>query len=171
MPRFPHCMPSAAALAALTLAVACRDEPARPPASGEPPATAASSRAHPASLPATFEARSASGSASHAAPEPLITGPMSREEIRAVINRDVERFLTCFKLTPAETPAFAGKVTVHFTIDPRGQVVDATVAESTVGKSPVASCVLETVRALQFPAPRGGGTVEVTYPFVFRPAR
>ena len=34
----------------------------------------------------------------------------------------------------------------------------------------VDQCVVQTLRNLQFPAPTGGGTVEVTYPFTFAPS-
>jgi hypothetical protein len=35
----------------------------------------------------------------------------------------------------------------------------------------VQSCLLTKLRALQFPKPRGGGVVIVTYPFVFKSSR
>jgi len=150
-----------AVLAAIALSLQSRrNDSARAPT---PPATSGAD--------APVSASAVSGPTGHDALAPLIVGPMSREEIRSVINRNLQRFMACFELAPPDSPAIGGKVSIHFTINPAGDVVDATSADSTVGKSPVANCVLETMQSIKFPAPRGGGTVQVTYPFVFRPAR
>ena len=34
----------------------------------------------------------------------------------------------------------------------------------------VASCVADVIRGIEFPKPKGGGGVQVNYPFTFRPA-
>jgi hypothetical protein len=39
-----------------------------------------------------------------------------------------------------------------------------------MGDKSVESCVAEAVRAIQFPKPKGGGMVNVRYPFIFQPA-
>jgi hypothetical protein len=54
---------------------------------------------------------------------------------------------------------------VQFFIRPDGKVATATAS----GVDPdVASCVAEVIRQIEFPKPKGGGGVQVNYPFVFR---
>ena len=62
------------------------------------------------------------------------------------------------------------KVTVLFVIDGNGKVADALVQQTTMASEPVESCILNHVRRWQFPSPQGGGTVQVTYPYVFKSA-
>ncbi|MCA9550639.1 MAG: AgmX/PglI C-terminal domain-containing protein, partial [Myxococcales bacterium] len=61
----------------------------------------------------------------------------------------------------------SGKISVYFTIAPTGSVANASVRETTMNDANVESCVEKVMRSLQFPKPRGGGIVVVTYPFVF----
>ena len=56
----------------------------------------------------------------------------------------------------------------NFVIDGAGRVGDALVQQSTMGSEPVESCIVTHVRRWAFPAPEGGGTVQVTYPYVFK---
>jgi len=58
-------------------------------------------------------------------------------------------------------------VEVKFSIALDGAV---TRANATGVHPDVASCVANVILGLEFPKPTGGG-VEVTYPFVFEPAR
>ncbi len=44
----------------------------------------------------------------------------------------------------------------------------ARIKSSTLGDSTVESCVTDRVLEIRFPAPKGGGTVTVSYPFVFK---
>ena len=68
----------------------------------------------------------------------------------------------------ARDPSLYGKVTVQFVIDGTGRVADALVHETSMGSEPVESCIVGHVRRWTFPAPQGGSTVQVTYPYVFR---
>lgn len=64
----------------------------------------------------------------------------------------------------------AGRLTVRFTISGAGRVMAAAVQESSVGDARVESCLREAVTRWEFPQPRGGGAVVVSYPFVLVPA-
>ena len=63
----------------------------------------------------------------------------------------------------------AGKVTVKFLISPYGLIDSATVVEDTLKTKEVAGCILTAIRQWAFRPPDGGGTVQVTFPWVFRP--
>jgi hypothetical protein len=53
---------------------------------------------------------------------------------------------------------------VQFFIRPDGKVASATASGV---DSEVASCVAEVIKKIEFPKPKGGGGVQVSYPFVF----
>jgi hypothetical protein len=57
-------------------------------------------------------------------------------------------------------------VTTQFFIQPDGKVASS--AGSGVSAR-VASCVAGVIKNIEFPKPKGGGGVQVNYPFTFRP--
>jgi TonB family protein len=68
-----------------------------------------------------------------------------------------------------ERPELTGKIVLMFAIGPDGKVPKAAVDSTTLEDAEVERCMVETVKKLRFPRPKGG-SVKVTYPFVFRPA-
>jgi hypothetical protein len=44
------------------------------------------------------------------------------------------------------------------------------VAQSTANNNELETCVAGRVRTWMFPKPKGGGVVQVTYPFIFKAA-
>jgi TonB family protein len=74
----------------------------------------------------------------------------------------------CYEKELTKDPGLYGKVAVVFVIDGSGKVADALVQQSTMGSAAVEGCMLSHVRRWAFPAPEGGGTVQVTYPYVFK---
>lgn len=97
----------------------------------------------------------------------IIKGSLSKEEIGRVIRRNLARFKFCYEKQLNANPNLSGKISVYFTIAPTGSVANASVRETTMNDANVESCVEKVMRSLQFPKPRGGGIVVVTYPFVF----
>ncbi len=97
-------------------------------------------------------------------------GSLSREEIQRVITRVQSQVKHCYTARLSDTPDLAGKVVLAWSIGADGTVTGAKVSQSTLQDKRVADCVLKVVKRLQFPKPRGGGTVKVTYPWVFSPA-
>jgi pSer/pThr/pTyr-binding forkhead associated (FHA) protein len=97
----------------------------------------------------------------------IIKGSLTKEEIGRVIRRNLARFKFCYEKQLNANPNLSGKISVYFTIAPTGSVANASVRETTMNDANVESCVEKVMRSLQFPKPRGGGIVVVTYPFVF----
>jgi hypothetical protein len=91
---------------------------------------------------------------------------LSRDEIQRVISRALPRIRYCYERELGAAPDLEGKVTSSFVIGRDGTVATASSAH-TMPVPAVAGCVDGVVRSLAFPAPRGGGQVVVTYPFVF----
>jgi TonB family protein len=75
----------------------------------------------------------------------------------------------CYEQQLRRNPTLAGKVTIEFTIQPRGNVTDVHVKENSTGDSAVATCVANTVGTFRFNPGPEGGSVTYAYPFVFAP--
>lgn len=75
----------------------------------------------------------------------------------------------CYETELRKNPSLAGKVTVEFTIQERGNVTNARAAENTTGSGAVADCVVNTVARFRFNPGPEGGSVTFSYPFVFAP--
>jgi TonB family protein len=94
-------------------------------------------------------------------------GALGKEDVGRVMRRHAPRFRHCYERELSRDPNLAGKVVLHFTIAPTGQVTNAKVTESTVGDVALERCLTEVMRSVPFPSPKGGGVVMVTYPFLF----
>ncbi len=97
-----------------------------------------------------------------------VVGGLSREVINRVIQKHYSEIKYCYEKELSRDPGLYGKVTVLFMIEGSGRVGDALVQQTTMGSEPVESCMINHVRRWVFPAPQGGGTVQVTYPYVFK---
>jgi hypothetical protein len=97
-----------------------------------------------------------------------VVGGLSREVINRVIQKHYNEIKYCYEKELSKSPDLYGKVTVLFLIDGGGRVGEALVQQTTLASDPVESCIINHVRRWSFPAPRGGGTVQVTYPYVFK---
>lgn len=103
----------------------------------------------------------------------IYEGGLSREEIQRVISRSMSQIKYCYEKELTRTPALAGKLVLRWQIAGDGTVRAVTTTENTLapaGSAAVAQCAQRLVSRLTFPAPKGGGTVNVTYPFVFSTA-
>jgi TonB family protein len=98
----------------------------------------------------------------------IVVGGLNRDVINRIIQRHYNEVKYCYEKELTRDPGLYGKVTVLFVIDGTGRVGDALVQESSMGSEPVESCIVGHVRRWAFPAPQGGGTVQVTYPYVFK---
>ncbi len=99
---------------------------------------------------------------------PEVVGALDRELIRRVIHANIGQIRYCYESQLGRAPTLAGKVAIRFIITPTGTVSTASVAQSTVSHAELEACVAGRVRTWQFPKPRGGGVVVVTYPFLFK---
>jgi len=97
-----------------------------------------------------------------------VVGGLSRDVINRVIQKHYNEIKYCYEKELTKDPSLYGKVTVMFLIDGTGRVGEALVQQTTMSSEPVESCMINRVRRWVFPAPQGGGTVQVTYPYVFK---
>lgn len=95
------------------------------------------------------------------------TGRLPSEAISAVIQKAMPCFLLCYEVALDSQPGLRGQITTRFMISPTGRVASAEVKQNTIKAESVGKCVVEVTNGLTFPQPKGGGPVQVTYPFSF----
>lgn len=94
-------------------------------------------------------------------------GSLSREEIQRVVKRHMNQIKYCYEKELAKSPNLQGKVVAFWIISGTGLVQTAKASQNTMGNKSVEQCIMKVVKRMRFPRPKGGGTVTVTYPFVF----
>jgi len=99
---------------------------------------------------------------------PTVQGSLDRDVIRRVIRRHINEVRFCYEQQLAQDPQLSGRVAVRFTISATGQVTAAQITSTTLQNANVEQCITRAVRRWRFPAPRGGGVVVVTYPFILQ---
>lgn len=93
---------------------------------------------------------------------------LEKSEVGNVINAHLGEIRYCYESAALNQAKIEGKLVVHFMIGPEGKVKSADSVSSTLPDSRIDSCVVKRLKGWTFPKPRGGTTVSVTYPFVFR---
>ena len=97
---------------------------------------------------------------------PVVNGDLAKTEIRKVIRAQRATFLACYVRELATQPALQGSVYLQFFIAPTGKVLASSASGLTPG---IADCIAKIIKTAVFPTPKGGGGVQVNYPFTFRP--
>jgi len=101
--------------------------------------------------------------------DPIILGALDRSLIDEVVKRHLSQIKYCYQRELTKDPTLGGKVVIKFTIAKDGTVSAAETKSTTVNNSAVESCIVGRFLRMQFPEPRGGGIVVVSYPFLFSP--
>jgi hypothetical protein len=91
------------------------------------------------------------------------SGHLAPEKIRDVMRRQQASLSDCFEAHLERHPAFQGKVTLLFAIEPDGRVSDTSVVQSDFADCEVTQCLRAHLAGLTFPPPEGGA-VMVQYP-------
>jgi TonB family protein len=99
-----------------------------------------------------------------------VVGGLAREVIGRVIQEHQSEIKYCYEVQLNRNPSLAGKVTVLFTIDGSGTVIDSQVSETTLHNAETEKCMLAKIRRWKFPEPAGNGIVKVNFPWIFKPA-
>ncbi len=98
---------------------------------------------------------------------PTAQGDLDKAIIRRYIKRNIQKIQYCYEKELLAKSNLAGTVQTQFFITPNGNVASAS---GTGVDSAVSSCVASVIKGIEFPKPKGGGGVQVNYPFTFRPA-
>lgn len=93
-------------------------------------------------------------------------GTLTKDEVGGTINQHKDDIRSCYERELSKHPEAGGKLVVTFTIGVTGAVT-ASSARSTTLPATVSVCVAQTVKKWTFPKPHGGGSLTVSYPFLF----
>ncbi len=98
--------------------------------------------------------------------QPTAVGDLDKAIIRRYIKRNINKIQYCYEKELLAKPGLDGTVSTQFFISPSGTVASAN-ANGVDGT--VSSCVADVLKGIEFPKPKGGGGVQVNYPFTFHP--
>ena len=96
-----------------------------------------------------------------------VKGPLDKNIIRRYIRRKLPRIKYCYEKVRPNEPKEAGKVVSTFVIDANGKVSKS---DASGISNEVDQCVAAVIKSIEFPKPKGGNQVQVTYPFTFQPS-
>jgi outer membrane biosynthesis protein TonB len=99
--------------------------------------------------------------------ETVVLGSMDPDIIRQILMEHIPQFRYCYQKELESNNDIFGVVKMNFIIGASGHVTRAAVSGKRM-PVPVRRCVANVLRGIQFPAPRGGGQVEVTQPINFQ---
>ncbi len=100
--------------------------------------------------------------------ESTVEGGLHPDQINAVIRRNQGQVTYCYERGLQVKPQLSGRVSVNFVIAPSGRVSAANVGHSSLASREVESCIIQKLRAWQFPRPKGNVAVKVSYPFLLK---
>jgi hypothetical protein len=97
--------------------------------------------------------------------QPMAIGNLDKSIIRRYLRRSINKITYCYESRLLSKPELQGTVATQFFIAPTGKVTSAS-AEGV--DEQVASCVADVISNIEFPKPKDGGGVQVSYPFTFQ---
>lgn len=100
--------------------------------------------------------------------ETEVEGGLDRDVIARVIQSKLGQIRYCYERQLSASPDLYGKVKVKFTIGAAGSVIAQTIGTTSLNNAMVEGCILRRIAGWQFPTPRGGTQVIVSYPFLFK---
>jgi hypothetical protein len=93
---------------------------------------------------------------------------LTADEVGEVILRHAAEIRYCYEDALLRNPSTEGKLQLLFKISPRGKVTTTEVRSSSMNDTRLEDCVVRKLVTWNFPQPKGGIEVPVTYPFVFK---
>ena len=95
------------------------------------------------------------------------TGDLDKNIIRRYIRRKINQIKYCYEKELLVRPGLSGTVVTQFQINQVGSVLNSSAKGVHAN---VSKCVAGVIKSINFPKPKGGGLVQVRYPFTFRPS-
>lgn len=103
--------------------------------------------------------------------ESEVDGGLDKEAIARVIRQQLGQIRYCYERQLSANPDLYGKILIKFTIGAAGSVVAQAIGNTSLNNAMVEGCILRRIAGWQFPTPKGGTSVLVTYPFLFKSTR
>jgi outer membrane biosynthesis protein TonB len=98
---------------------------------------------------------------------PAVDGELDPNMVAKEVKSRLGAIKACYERALKRNPNLSGKVVIHWTITQAGTVSGVDVEQDTLGDAEVASCIKSLIARWRFPAP-SGGSVDVSFPFVFQ---
>lgn len=98
---------------------------------------------------------------------PAVDGELDPNIVSKEVRSRLGAVKACYERALKRNPSLSGKIVIHWTITAAGTVSGVDVENDTMGDSEVASCIKSLIARWRFPAP-SGGSVDVSFPFVFQ---
>jgi len=95
-------------------------------------------------------------------------GGLDKSLIAAVVQSNIGQIKHCYERQLIVDPNIFGKVVAGWTIDKNGAVSVSSVKKTTMNNKAVENCIAGKIKNWNFPKPKGGGQVLVSYPFLFK---
>jgi TonB family protein len=102
--------------------------------------------------------------------ESVVMGAIDADAVEAAILRRRDEIRHCYEreLNSSTTGQIAGRVGLSFTIGASGRVTQCGVESSSLKNPNIERCIVAVIKRIDdFPSPRGGGVVQVAFPFKF----
>lgn len=99
---------------------------------------------------------------------PEVSGSLDKRIIQKVVRQHHGELRACYEREVAKIKGLNGVITVVWLISPQGAVTKVILKSSTMKNKNVEKCVTDSIKFWRFPQPRGGGAVQVEYPFDFQ---
>ncbi len=100
--------------------------------------------------------------------ETIVLGNYDPDVIRRILREHIPQFRYCYQQELDKAGReYEGLVRFNFTIGASGNVARANATSSTLMSNKIRGCVVNVLRGIEFPAPLGGGVVEVEQPMNF----
>ncbi len=112
--------------------------------------------------------RKSSGTPGMSTGDPIILGALDKSVIDRVIKQHLSQIRYCYQKELNKNPGLYGKIVIKFVIGKDGTVSSAKTNSTSMNNPIVENCICQRFMRFQFPQPKGGGIVIVSYPFVFK---
>lgn len=93
---------------------------------------------------------------------------LTKEEVGRVIHAHMKEVRYCYESTMVRSSRVDGKINLDFIINGRGIVATAKTGQSSIPDRALGECIARHLKTWQFPLPKGGVNVNVSYPFIFK---
>lgn len=95
-------------------------------------------------------------------------GSLGLDVARKAITSRKNELRNCYKNALKKTSYIRGQIKVFLIVQSKGKVLTARIQRTTMNSDPVENCIIKLIRPIQYPAPKGGGEVHITYTFYFK---
>lgn len=95
-------------------------------------------------------------------------GGLDKTLIAAVVQANLGQIKHCYETQLLINSNIYGKVVAEWVIDGAGSVSKSGIKKTTMNNSAVENCIASRIKTWKFPQPKGGGQVQVSYPFLFK---